>query len=464
VAFDASASTPAPATEPIEEYRWDFGDGTPVLTESDPLASHAYPDDGTYTVTLEVVDSAADSAQTTEQVIIVNRPPTADVEAAPNPALTGQTITFDGSDSGDLDGTVVEYRWDLDGNGSFETLSDGDPTVEHTYATAGTRSVSLRVTDDDGSTDDESVSVTVRSRAPSAAFSVSPNPVLTTQNATFDASASADVDGAIVKYEWDFDGNGSFEANAGPNPRRSHRYSSAGRRQVRLRVTDDDNRSATTARLVVVEAPNRPPSAFIEYSPEEPVAGRAIKLSALVFDPDGPIKSLAWELHDDGKFNDGSRARATRTFPRPGRYRIGLKATDSEGATDIERVFVTVSRAPTELISPFPVVRLTGEARRSGTRVHRLAVRAPKRAKVSVRCLGAGCPKGKSVKRIKRRLVRFRRFERFLAPGALVAVRVRQAGKVGKYTRFRIRAGAAPARLDRCLRPGVRGPRRCPAP
>jgi hypothetical protein len=39
---------------------------------------------------------------------------------------------------------------------------------------------------------------------------------------------------------------------------------------------------------------------------------------------------------------------------------------------------------------------------------------------------------------------------------------VRQRGKVGKYTRFTIRGGKPPARVDRCLMPGTRRPVRCP--
>ena len=32
---------------------------------------------------------------------------------------------------------------------------------------------------------------------------------------TFDASASADPDGTIAKYEWDLDGNGTYETDTG---------------------------------------------------------------------------------------------------------------------------------------------------------------------------------------------------------------------------------------------------------
>lgn len=50
---------------------------------------------------------------------------------------------------------------------------------------------------------------------PIAAFGASPNPVQTGQAVSFDASASSDPDGTIAKYEWDLDGNGSYELDTG---------------------------------------------------------------------------------------------------------------------------------------------------------------------------------------------------------------------------------------------------------
>jgi hypothetical protein len=59
-------------------------------------------------------------------------------------------------------------------------------------------------------------------------------------------------------------------------------------------------------------------------------------------------------------------------------------------------------------------------------------------------------------------VTRFPRFERSLRAGIRLHLFVRQPGRIGKYTRFLIRAGAAPKRLDRCLFPGRRAPGRCP--
>ena len=55
VTFDASSSTPDGGV--IVSYAWDFGDGTPIVIESDPITTHNYTAIGNYAVTLNVTDS-----------------------------------------------------------------------------------------------------------------------------------------------------------------------------------------------------------------------------------------------------------------------------------------------------------------------------------------------------------------------------------------------------------------------
>jgi PKD repeat protein len=59
VIFNAS-STPDGGT--IISYAWNFGDGTPVIVETDPITTHVYASVGNYTVTLNVTDSARASS------------------------------------------------------------------------------------------------------------------------------------------------------------------------------------------------------------------------------------------------------------------------------------------------------------------------------------------------------------------------------------------------------------------
>jgi len=70
--------------------------------------------------------------------------------AAPNP---GDLVTFTSTSQAADGTTIVDYRWDLDGNGSFETDTGSSPTATYTYPAAATVRVRLQVTDDAGGRD-----------------------------------------------------------------------------------------------------------------------------------------------------------------------------------------------------------------------------------------------------------------------------------------------------------------------
>src|SRR4051812_5582391 len=80
-------------------------------------------------------------------------------------------------------------------------------------------------------------------RPPTASFTLS-CPSLT---CAFDASGSADPDGGIAGYAWDF-GDGTTGSGVGP----SHAYAAAGQYPVSLTVTDDHGATTTAQRTVVV--------------------------------------------------------------------------------------------------------------------------------------------------------------------------------------------------------------------
>jgi len=69
----------------------------------------------------------------------------------------GETVTFNGSDSSDLDGSVVSYTWEF-GDGSTST----DMIATHMYTLSGTYTATLTVTDNDGLTDTDSARITVQ--------------------------------------------------------------------------------------------------------------------------------------------------------------------------------------------------------------------------------------------------------------------------------------------------------------
>ena len=67
---------------------------------------------------------------------------------------------------------------------------------------------------------------------------------------TFDASGSRDEDGSITKYEWDLDGDGTYERDTGSSPVAEKTYSAPDSVTVTVRVSDDDGK-ATDETMVV---------------------------------------------------------------------------------------------------------------------------------------------------------------------------------------------------------------------
>lgn len=70
IAVDASASTANPITS-IQQYLWDFGDGTPVTSNYYATDFHTYANPGTYTIKLVVIDQLGQESQPYTRTITI---------------------------------------------------------------------------------------------------------------------------------------------------------------------------------------------------------------------------------------------------------------------------------------------------------------------------------------------------------------------------------------------------------
>ncbi|HKJ16130.1 MAG TPA: PKD domain-containing protein, partial [Xanthomonadales bacterium] len=134
----------------VVSWSWDFGDGNGSSAQN---PDHSYSSAGSYTVTLTVTDDdgATDNASTLVTVAAANSAPTADFTYGCTDLNCGFTDT-----STDSDGSVVSWSWDFgDGNGSSAQNPD------HGYSSAGSYTVTLVVTDNNGASDNVSALVTV---------------------------------------------------------------------------------------------------------------------------------------------------------------------------------------------------------------------------------------------------------------------------------------------------------------
>ncbi len=576
VALNGSGSHYADGS--IVKYEWDLnGDGTyETNTGSSPTTSTTFANPGTYTVGLRVTDSDGAVGTTTQQISVGNFPPTAKVKATPSPALTGQTVTLDASESTDQ-GTITDYKWDLDNSGKFATDTGSTPTVTTSFQSVGAHTVGVQMTDSQGLTSTTTIKVLVleqgvtsyeeavqntpglidyyklgepsgptiadskgssngtisggtfglpgavaedpttaigfngssdsgaiplnlsstgkltiefwlkwnnyanndalameftpnfnsnaggflvdpnsgefggtfgigigsesnrnsvffqrpsagvwhhyaivintsapaaseitpyvdgqpvsfqqegtaaeqgtfanstlylmsrdgsalfgagtldqlaiynqplsastifqhfnsdgTNKAPKAAFTISQNPVRPSQSVTLNASGSSDPAGSIVDYQWDLNGDGTYETDTGSNPVLTTSIPTEGTYNVGLRVIDNHNASANASHSLTVG--NLPPTVKASASPSTVIVGQSTTLSAAESTDQGTITDYKWDLDNSGKFatDTGSTPSVSTSFQMPGTHTIGVEATDDHGLSARTTVTVTV--------------------------------------------------------------------------------------------------------------------------
>ena len=349
VSFDGSASDDPDGS--IQTYAWDFGDGN---TGSGATQTHTYATADVYNVTLTVTDNegASDSDSTQANIGQGNQTPVADADG-PYTGQAGVAVTFDGSASDDPDGSITTYAWDFgDGN----TGSGVTPT--HTYATADLYNVTLTVTDNESASDADSTHALIDvSQQPPVADANGPYQGTAGVAVSFDGSASADPDGTIQTYAWDF-GDGNMGSGVTP----THTYAETGNYPVSLTVTDNDALSDSNDTTATIGVGNLPPVADAG-GPRNGIVGIPITFSGSIgIDPDGRIVEFKW-VYGDGidsgplvlaasKVAAGTAATysaaatsgedPSHAYDEPGLYYAILTVIDDDGAVDSASAVVTV--------------------------------------------------------------------------------------------------------------------------
>src|SRR3954447_24142866 len=98
-------------------------------------------------------------------------PPTAVIDAPSTTVPAGKALKLDSSASTAGAGTIVGHVWDLDGNGSFETDTQSEPTAQLRPKKAGPLTVQVRVLDDLGQSSDAKLDLKVTKPEPPGAVS-----------------------------------------------------------------------------------------------------------------------------------------------------------------------------------------------------------------------------------------------------------------------------------------------------
>lgn len=193
-----------------------------------------------------------------------NEFPTADANG-PYTGDEGSPITFDASGSVDPEAMPMEYRWDFDGDDTWDTDWSASPYAYHTWGDDYSGTVKLEVRDEIGKTDISTTTVTINNVAPTATFDTlgQPNPQFIlphqelsftggfsdpgwedTHTATWDFGDTTVIAGNVTEENEEPDSTGTITGQ--------HSYAAPGTYTVTLNVTDDEGASDTATTTVVV--------------------------------------------------------------------------------------------------------------------------------------------------------------------------------------------------------------------
>ena len=253
-------------------FTWDFGDNSPLVTQTDNPVNHTFAGPGTYKVTLSIDDTTyCNSPDDTVRTIRLS-PEVKASFATPAAGCVPYNAEFKNNSLGG-----ISFSWNF---GDGTTSTDENPT--HLYTKVGTYTITLTAYDSSScnKVDDTSFAITV-SPIPIAAFTYDP---LVPKENTFINFINQSL--GATHYKWNF---GDGDTSNLENPR--HLFNATGTYTVCLNAANDFGCSDDTC--IDVKAIVKPlvdvPSAF---TPGKFGANSTIKVVGF------GIKEMEWNIYN----------------------------------------------------------------------------------------------------------------------------------------------------------------------
>jgi hypothetical protein len=313
---------------------------------------------GAYTIRYTATDNLGAPAHA--DVIIqvngaANQLPVANAGADKNITLPTNSVTLNGSGT-DADGTIAAYLWSkILGPATYTIVSSSQAQTAINNLVQGVYQFELKVTDNSGAIDRDTVVVTVNaaSNPPPIVTIPGGNQITITQptNSTSVTGSSSDPGGSIASVQWTVVGKPTGAANptftaATSNTTTVNNLLTVGAYTVRYTATDNLGATAYVDVIIQVNgAANQSPIAnagadFVDTLP------RLFSLDGSASsDPDGPSLSYRW-LQISGPtlsaIQSASQAKTNVSGIQRGFYKYQLRVTDNAGAIGLDTVQVEV--------------------------------------------------------------------------------------------------------------------------
>ncbi len=273
-------------------YKWNFGDGTPRVTQPNP--SHAFKEPGNYTVQCEKKHES-NVTNITKNITVQDR---REVKAKGANYKAGTPVEFEAKH-------FVEnnIRWDF-GDGPAQT---GPKNSSHTFTSAGNYTV--KVKDYGGNTSTE-ITCTVNVGADDREVTFSPANPIAGQEISFEAKHFSSSN-----LKWEF---GDSSSNGGANIK--HTYNNQGNYTVKVIDLSIGNSSFVEKNINI-----SPDNRNISFAPQNPGLYEEVTFTAQNFSS----SSIKWDF-DKGEKKDSGGTVEKKTFKSLGQYQIKAKEAGTE--------------------------------------------------------------------------------------------------------------------------------------
>lgn len=349
VSFDASSSADPDGT--IAKYEWDFtGDGM-YKDGTGKTIKYKFEKIGKYKVSLRITSSNGKSNTSDKEIeVLESITPVVVIKVVDEPKIfsIGQSYVFNGDESTSPNGNITKYEWSFS---DVPNKTETTKTVSHIFKTPGTHQVTLKVTDEKGKTGDIQKIITIDAPKGVPKAKIISNPAFDSKTLTvtgkapftvsFDAKDSTDSDNNIVDYQWDFDGDGKFDAFGATA---SHIYTDDGAFNVTLNVVDADKNVGSATLAVKVD-----PQGIVASLKGDVLDGN-IPLS-VNFDASassfakGQISGYKWDFGDGTPVKMGS-ATLTHKYTAIGTFTATVTVLGSDNTSTSKSITINVREIP----------------------------------------------------------------------------------------------------------------------
>lgn len=236
---------------------------------------------------------------------------------------------------------IRQIDWDFNGDGKYDASG---PSVQYEFIDKGENngrylvSVEVRYYSEDSKSEKvyiDNREVIIANEAVIADLKASPLVGQAPLAVTLSADKSRDPDGEIMMYEWDLDGDNSYEIRGREKSFVDKVFTTLGEHTVRLRVTGRNNDFNTTETIIAVKPPDEKIRAQItsKDSAFEGLAPLKIEFDgAQSFVKKGRITKYEWQVEGEPASILGRKIK--RTFDRAGEYTVTLTVENEEGERD----------------------------------------------------------------------------------------------------------------------------------